>query len=1077
MDRILKKVAEYEAPDLEEGQEPPKFLSELEEEVHQALLVGKGPDDDQQVRIIAEMIASPEAQTKGYIIDLPFYKRKETWFDTISRGTLNMTPEDISYIIDLQISDNDIKQRAKGIRFDPETGEVVSKWERDLRRIPKKKLFDEDGNEIEDEDEPDDDPDAPKKPKILDEDKVLIRVKDLDEQIDEELQNYNSVEAPSFAKLIEPLHHHMYIKFDAAGVRPDVINESLVARIKGDNILLRPIAIPLESESDNKSYLSQGKEDGQLPRRWSLWKQTDPVALHNGKVVEGQTEFAASFNDRVFLFESEQNQKDFCAQPKLYLQKEPEMPDRFRLLLSGPTGAGKKTVAKILSDKYGWRIVDWNELITSKINMMRDRDEINLPNNPLAEDYKLGLSEEEWNLIRDGKPYDGFNYMPWLYEFLGLETEKRRPPPKVEVEGEGDVEEEEKAKLEEERKKKEEEDKKKEKDKKKKEKEKEKEKKKKKNDEPEAEGEGEEEEEEEPLEDINLADLDLKIIDEEKLTKPFVGGFILIGFPQTAEHIEKLKANGIGFDKVIFLQDTNDENPGAIIAERMKDNELYNLASELESSERLLNIYKEQYEEIVNEISCNGTIDKVMARVYTAIDPFFPQVDSTDNVRGSDEVGDEDKPLPRGEYGYFCPVTLANDSWLYPGSEEFEAQVNERVYRLAGETELEEFKADPMKFVKEGIQRPPEPHIMIIGPKGSGASTQIELICEKYKVSQFSLKQEFLNKLKEEKEKRKRQRLLARGFKAPEPADDDGIVPPDPEIEDDPDDFEKEAHEKEVFREILDAHKVLIFDGDWFDLPEDEITLDFTTLLFDSRRPPELVITLSVTEENMLTRSLDKDSIEVKYQELLDKLNEEKRLKREEDRAAKLEALQSDDEKTPEDIDQEMDEWDKARDEEDEGAEDPDAPDLNAMFEESKEKLIESRNTQADFIEDFVEKIKGFKVPVVEIDGNLEVDRVNLRILSELKPYIENRTSMFERAQIVDLKPEEVKFYENSYLFSLSKYGYKSLFDTSRPDMTKNFPLLYRDQLYFFYDSDEKEKFMITPDVFCKQKDAVPKDV
>jgi hypothetical protein len=35
------------------------------------------------------------------------------------------------------------------------------------------------------------------------------------------------------------------------------------------------------------------------------------------------------------------------------------------------------------------------------------------------------------------------------------------------------------------------------------------------------------------------------------------------------------------------------------------------------------------------------------------------------------------------------------------------------------------------------------------------------------------LKTEFLNKLKEEKEKRKRRRLLDRGFRAPQPSDEE----------------------------------------------------------------------------------------------------------------------------------------------------------------------------------------------------------------------------------------------------------------------------------------------------------------
>lgn len=455
-----------------------------------------------------------------------------------------------------------------------------------------------------------------------------------------------------------------------------------------------------------------------------------------------------------------------------------------------------------------------------------------------------------------------------------------------------------------------------------------------------------------------------------------------------------------------------------------------------------------------------------MAKVYSAIDPFFTQIDDTDNVRTTDEVGEDEKPLPKGEYGTFCPVTLMKDSWLYPGSDEFEAQVDERVYRLAGETELEEFKADPMKYIKEGVQRPPQPHIMIIGPKGSGVSTQIEKICSKYKIPQFLLKEEFLKKIKEEKEERKKQRLLTRGFKAPEPVEDeDAEVELDPEIEDEPEEFDKEAHEKEVFKSILDANSVLVIDGDWFDLPEDEIAMALTDLLFDSRRPPELVITLSVTEEKMLDRLLDNNTIEAEYQDLVAKRNEEKRKQREEDRATKLSEIKEDEEKTPEEIDQEMADWDKERDEQEEEDDDPDAPNLESMLEEQKEKLIEGRNTHSEFIEEFEEKVSSLNIPLFKINGDLDSERVNLRVLDKLYPFIEERNSMFERSQVVDLNPEEVKFYENSYIFSLSKYGYQSLFDISRPDLTKEYSLIYRDKLYFFSTQDEKDTFMKTPEV------------
>jgi len=137
------------------------------------------------------------------------------------------------------------------------------------------------------------------------------------------------------------------------------------------------------------------------------------------------------------------------------------------------------------------------------------------------------------------------------------------------------------------------------------------------------------------------------------------------------------------------------------------------------------------------------------------------------------------------------------------------------------------------------------------------------------------------------------------------------------------------------------------------------------------------------------------------------------RVKRLEDRQAKLKELQEDEEKQPEMIEEEMIEWDKNRDQEEADEDDPEAPNLNAMLDESKEKLIESRNTQSDFCDEFIEKLKEKKVPVVKINGDLSIERVHLRVLSELKSYIEFRNSLFERSQVIELKPTAAKPNEN----------------------------------------------------------------
>ncbi len=58
----------------------------------------------------------------------------------------------------------------------------------------------------------------------------------------------------------------------------------------------------------------------------------------------------------------------------------------------------------------------------------------------------------------------------------------------------------------------------------------------------------------------------------------------MVGFPENQEHIEKLKGHGIEFDRIIYLNDTNEEEPGAEIKKRMKDLELFDYDQENEAA-------------------------------------------------------------------------------------------------------------------------------------------------------------------------------------------------------------------------------------------------------------------------------------------------------------------------------------------------------------------------------------------------------------------------------------------------------------------------------------------------------------
>lgn len=89
LNALEKKIAAYEPPtDLEEGQEPPKWLSDFEENIHNNLWNGEGPKNEEIIQIFKEQVLANDAQTKGFIIDFPYYRRNETWADTIRHNAL-----------------------------------------------------------------------------------------------------------------------------------------------------------------------------------------------------------------------------------------------------------------------------------------------------------------------------------------------------------------------------------------------------------------------------------------------------------------------------------------------------------------------------------------------------------------------------------------------------------------------------------------------------------------------------------------------------------------------------------------------------------------------------------------------------------------------------------------------------------------------------------------------------------------------------------------------------------------------------------------------------------------------------
>jgi hypothetical protein len=135
---------------------------------------------------------------------------------------------------------------------------------------------------------------------------------------------------------------------------------------------------------------------------------------------------------------------------------------------------------------------------------------------------------------------------------------------------------------------------------------------------------------------------------------------------------------------------------------------------------------------------------------------------------------------------------------LVPGKEDQELQVKETRYRFYSEKENKIFRANVEKYCfDKPLENLPGPRIMVIGARGAGIKTQLKMLNEKYKVPILELKDLWLSLLKKEKLKRKKQRLLNRGFKPPE-LNEEGNPIEDQELFEESPNFDRKKHEIDV---------------------------------------------------------------------------------------------------------------------------------------------------------------------------------------------------------------------------------------------------------------------------------------
>jgi len=291
----------------------------------------------------------------------------------------------------------------------------------------------------------------------------------------------------------------------------------------------------------------------------------------------------------------------------------------------------------------------------------------------------------------------------------------------------------------------------------------------------------------------------------------------------------------------------------------------------------------------------------------------------------------------------------------------------------------------------------------------------------------------------------------------------------DPEIANDPEEFDKAKHERDIFIEFVNGDIGQLFDGFWFDINE-AITIPLVDLMYETRKVPEVVIALQINKRRVVERLYNDQEIQNKY----NKLMEERERAKEEARGKKRKEREEEKQRKMEEMGENYVE-EPIQEEEEEPEDLGEAPDLEKMQQDAKEVLNTRFDNDFQTLEDITKQMTDKRIIVINITADGSIENTQKRIRHALKSYLEDRVHMYERAQAYKIDPGEVVFHEKSYTIRRSKFGKYSPVSL-RECRTNDFALVYRDKLYYTTSEDERELFLSKPEEYAKG-DTTPLEV
>nr|XP_034965151.1 adenylate kinase 9 isoform X3 [Zootoca vivipara] len=106
--------------------------------------------------------------------------------------------------------------------------------------------------------------------------------------------------------------------------------------------------------------------------RWrrSRWGRACPVALKNGEIIMGSTDFALGFLGKMYTLSSEEALKEFMLNPRSYLLPPMPLPP-CKVIVFGPPLSGRTTLCGLIANCYQGKVIDMERLLKAQFEEAR----------------------------------------------------------------------------------------------------------------------------------------------------------------------------------------------------------------------------------------------------------------------------------------------------------------------------------------------------------------------------------------------------------------------------------------------------------------------------------------------------------------------------------------------------------------------------------------------------------------------------------------------------------------------------------------------------------------------------------